>query len=142
MPSILVVDDDSGSCRLLLRLLGHLGHLAESAESGEQALAYLQNHVPELVILDVMMPGMDGLELLRRMRAAPRTARVPVVMFSAVSDPQLIEHALSKGANGYWVKGHIDFNRLDELVRPYLVCEEAPERAARAGAEKAELGPR
>jgi CheY-like chemotaxis protein len=54
------------------------------------------------------------------MRADPRTAAVPVVILSAVSDPQLIEHAKAKGASDYWIKAQVDYSQLKRMVGPYL----------------------
>jgi len=65
---VLVVDDDMGCGRLLALLIRHLGYNAEHVDSGGKALEYLSNCKPDLVILDVMMPDIDGLEVLRRMR--------------------------------------------------------------------------
>jgi DNA-binding response OmpR family regulator len=64
-----------------------------------------------VIVLDVMMPGMDGMEVLRRVRTDPRTCNVPVVMFSAVSDPAYRQSALQKGADDYVIKGS-EFNEL------------------------------
>jgi putative two-component system response regulator len=72
------------------------------------------------VILDLMMPGMDGLEVLRQMRADLQTTDVPVVILTAVSDPQLIEHAKEKGASDYWIKAQVDYTQLKRMVGPYL----------------------
>ena len=119
-PLILIVDDHLESCRPLARLLRFQGTRAVCMTSGELALAYLRKHTPKLVILDLMMPGMDGLEVLRHIRADPRTARMPVVMLSAVSDPNLIEHAKNKGANDYWIKSQVDYSRLKQLINPYV----------------------
>jgi PleD family two-component response regulator len=84
------------------------------------ALAYLRTHVPRLVILDVMMPGIDGMEVLRLMREDRRTANVPVVMYSAISDPEYVRFAKSRGATDFWIKSQIDFAKLHDLVSPYL----------------------
>ena len=63
---------------------------------------------------------MDGLEVLRQVRLDPRTASVPIVMFTAVSDPVLERHALQKGANDYLVKGRYDFRELSSRLSRYL----------------------
>ena len=123
MANILVVDDHVDTCKVLVRLLRHLHHAASCVHSGEEALAHLaQSPLPDLIILDVMMPGMDGIEVLRRIRSQPATANVLVVMFSAVTDPNFREHAISKGATDYWPKAGLDFDdltrRLAGLLRP------------------------
>jgi CheY-like chemotaxis protein len=117
---VLIVDDDPGCGRLLAVLIRHLGHQAHHVESGGKALEYLCDRKPDLVILDVMMPGIDGLEVLQRMRADPKTAGVPVVMFSAMSDPQFRQSVCDRGANDYWVKASIDFRALEQRLDAYL----------------------
>jgi CheY-like chemotaxis protein len=109
-----------GCGRLLALLIRHLGHNAEHVDSGCKALEYLSNCKPDLVILDVMMPGIDGLEVLRRMREDPETAGVPVVMFSALADPQFRQNACDRGANDYWVKASLDFRSLEQRLASYL----------------------
>ena len=121
--SVLIVDDDTGSGRLLAVLVRHLGHDATYVNSGGKALDYMGSHRPDLVILDLMMPGMDGLEVLRRMRQDPRTHEVPVVMFSALADPQFRKSACEQGANDYWVKASIDFAQLEQRLEEYLPPE-------------------
>jgi len=117
---ILIVDDDAGTGRLLALLVRHLGHDAAYVDSGGKALDYLSSHQPDLVILDVMMPGIDGMEVLSRLRGNPSTAQLPAVMFSALADPQFSDAARMRGANDYWVKASIDFRSLGERLEPYL----------------------
>ena len=117
---VLVVDDDMGCGRLLALLIRHLGYNAEHVDSGGKALEYLSNCKPDLVILDVMMPDIDGLEVLRRMRENPTTAAVPVVMFSAMADPQFCQSARERGANDYWIKASLDFRGLEQRLASYL----------------------
>ena len=83
-------------------------------------MAVLDRDLPDLVILDAMMPGMDGAEVLRQIRTAARTAAVPVVMLSAVADPAFQEHMIRKGANDYWVKASFDYGQLGERLQAYL----------------------
>jgi CheY-like chemotaxis protein len=127
MHSILVVDDNIDACEMLAKLLTMIGDKAVCVCCGQAALDSLRKHIPRLVILDVMMPGMDGIEVLRRIRADPRTAGLPVIMFSAVCDPQFAAYAKSEGANEFWVKGEIDFSTLHRRVAPYM---DAPAAAA------------
>ena len=63
-----------------------------------------------------MMPGIHGLEVLRRLRLDPTTAATPVVMWSAVADQQFIAHALNKGANDYWVKAGFNYAELPKML--------------------------
>jgi CheY-like chemotaxis protein len=120
MGLILIVDDQIEACRPLQLLLKHLGHRGVCVTSGEDALAYLRTKLPDLLILDVMMPGMDGIEVLRRVRAEPSMSAMPVVMFSAVSDPGFMAHAREKGATDYWVKASMGFDQVRDKVTALL----------------------
>jgi two-component system cell cycle response regulator len=122
MRHVLVVDDMVETCRLVAALVSRCGHRATWATSGEEALAALARNPADLVLLDAMMPGMDGAEVLRRIRSDATTATVPVVVFSAVADPQFRQHMLDEGANDYWVKAAFDFAQLQERLKPYLPC--------------------
>jgi CheY-like chemotaxis protein len=122
LPTVLVVDDHEPTGRAIARLISHAGYHGVHVDNGEAALRFMRGHRPALIVLDVMMPGMDGPEVLRRVREDPDTCELPVVMFSAVGDPPFISHMLSKGANDYWIKSQIDFAelkaRLDRFIAP------------------------
>lgn len=120
MPAVLVVDDNLENCRPLVRLLRHMGHNAAWATSGEDALAFLGRERVKLVILDVMMPQMDGFDVLRAVRAEPRHDGLPVVMYSASSDAEDIARATRLGAQGYLVKGRTDYDLLQAAVEAHL----------------------
>lgn len=120
MAKLLVVDDSVETARILSRLLTRLGHQVGVAHSGEAALSSLSNDQPDLIILDLMMPGIDGAEVLRRVREDPQTRAVPVTLFSAVSDPQVRDHLLAKGAQDFWLKGSFDFGQLRDRVNRLL----------------------
>jgi CheY-like chemotaxis protein len=120
MGRILIVDDEPQACQILSRLIRHLGHETAYRTGGAEALAFVESTPVDLMILDVMMPGMDGMEVLRRVRADPRTASTRVVMFSAVADRNFIDEAIRKGANDYWVKASFDFTQLKDRIE-YLV---------------------
>lgn len=125
MPSILVVDDDKPTAELFTVILRHLGYHVTPKFSGPAALEHMHMGVglPDLVILDMMMPDMNGLEVLKRVRTDARTASVPVVMFSALDDDEWRERAASAGATDYWIKGGFDAGELEERVRSSLPAE-------------------
>ena len=120
MGTVLIVDDNVDICRVLARLVRASGHAADVALGGQEAIDYLQCNVPGMIILDIMMPRIDGLDVLRAVRANPRTAAVPVIMFTAAGEGELRDHALRQGANGYWVKGSLDLTQLDQHISSYL----------------------
>jgi adenylate cyclase len=86
-PRILVVDDTPANVKLIGDLLSHKGYSVSSAASGEEALAAIAREMPDLVVLDVMMPGLSGYDVCRRLRADPATTLLPVVMATSL-DPQ------------------------------------------------------
>ena len=85
-PTILVVEDDPTLGRMLRDVLEAEGYQAVVAPSGEAGLSYALREVPELLLLDIMLPGMDGFEVVSKLRAHARTAHIPVVMLSARHD--------------------------------------------------------
>ena len=125
MGTVLIVDDEPQACAMMARLVRHFGHESVCRMGGQEALDYIGVSPVDLVILDVMMPGMDGLEVLARVRAEPRTAALPVVMFSAVADKGFIEDALRRGANDYWVKASFDFGQLKDRLERLISAEQS-----------------
>lgn len=95
-PTILVVDDNEGLVELLSRYLGGQACRVTAASSGQVGLQLAQELLPDAIILDVMMPEMDGWEFLQRLRANPATASIPVIICSVFNDPEL---AFSLGAS-------------------------------------------
>jgi DNA-binding response OmpR family regulator len=103
-PKVLVVDDDHALADLLVIMLGLDGFRAEAAYSGSQALASVAQEVPAAVVLDIMMPDMDGFTVLANLRGQAQTADVPIVMLSARVDIETEERSLAAGANSYLTK--------------------------------------
>jgi DNA-binding response OmpR family regulator len=96
---ILVVDDDPRLLHIVAMYLGIEGYDVATASNGEDGLKEVDSHKPELVILDIMMPGMDGVEACRSIRGNPATTHIPVLMFSALSGDDDVERARLAGAN-------------------------------------------
>jgi CheY-like chemotaxis protein len=120
MATVLIVDDQRETGHLLARILRYLGHRGVHVASGEDALQYIQQSKPDAVLLDYMMPGMDGLEVLRALRSDPKTQQVPVIMFSANSDPKVVESAMKEGASDYWVKASLAINEMENRLSRWL----------------------
>src|SRR5512134_595159 len=87
LPRILVVDDTPQNVKLLADILTAKGFVPVTAASGEEALAKLAAETPDLVLLDIMMPGLSGYDVCRQIRAEPATALLPVVLVTSL-DPQ------------------------------------------------------
>jgi adenylate cyclase len=102
-PSVLVVDDQPPNIRLLDAILSPRGYVVHPATSGEQALEVLATTAVDLVLLDILMPGIDGYEVCRRIRDQERTAYLPVVMVTASGDEQKVK-ALEAGADDFLTK--------------------------------------
>jgi DNA-binding response OmpR family regulator len=101
---ILVVDDDVDTLNLIGLTLKRYGFEVDKAESGPEALRLLNHDMPDLIILDVMMPQVDGYEVCRQIRADPRLARLPVVMLTARSQMESQVEAFRAGADDYITK--------------------------------------
>jgi two-component system cell cycle response regulator len=101
---ILLIDDDTKLTDLLQLVFESKGFGVTIANSGIQALESLETELPEAVLLDLMMPGMSGLEVCQRIRANPRTSAVPVVVLTAKSGIESKQELLKAGATDYLVK--------------------------------------
>jgi DNA-binding response OmpR family regulator len=109
---VLIVDDDPFLRELLMHKLSAAGYVVSSARNGGEALEQCQYPLPDLVVLDAMMPVTDGFEVLRRLKSDPATAAVPVIMLTALRREEDVVGALKLGAADYLVKPFIP----DELV--------------------------
>ncbi|MGH8648519.1 MAG: response regulator, partial [Burkholderiales bacterium] len=101
---ILVVDDTPQNVKLLTDLLTVKGHAVVTAVNGEEALARIASDRPDLVLLDVMMPGMSGYDVCRKIRANPATAMLPVIMVTALDPTQEREKGIDAGADDFLTK--------------------------------------
>ena len=99
--SVLVVDDDPMKRQLLRLILERAGVGVAEAADGTEALLSLENVVPDLMTLDVMMPQMDGFTVCGHVRENPRTAELPIIIVSARADGGSIREGLAAGANRY-----------------------------------------
>lgn len=114
---ILAVDDEPLNLMILKELFED-EHDITLAESGEEAMDKLENAVPDVVLLDVMMPGIDGIEVCKRIRSNPKFEKVKVVMVSGKAMESDIQRGLDAGADHY-ISKPFDMMELMEIVEAY-----------------------
>lgn len=104
MKKILVVDDEAETVRMLSLAVELAGFQPVGAQSGQAALEAVGRSAPDAVLLDLMMPGMDGFELARRLRAHPATARVPIIVVTAMAELGTEDRCREAGASAFLQK--------------------------------------
>lgn len=103
-PMVLVVDDDEFQCKIMARILDAENYRLLFAGSGVETLGLLRRMRPDLILMDVMLPDMDGVEITRRVKAIPQLARIPVIMITGKSERSVITESLKAGAMDFLVK--------------------------------------
>jgi CheY-like chemotaxis protein len=116
---ILLIDDSEMHVNTLIKLLQVRGYEAEAVLDPAEALHTIESRRPKLVILDIMMPGIDGLSLLKKIKDTPSTANIPVVIFSGKMFPPEKKKALALGAEKFLIKPMSSADLLEE-ISPYL----------------------
>lgn len=130
---ILIVDDNISNLKMIRLVLRTEGYEIRTASDSEEALAVLENFQPRLILMDIQLPGMDGLELTQKLKAAPDTRDIIVVAFTAYAMKGDEEKALAAGCDGYVTKP-IDTRTFPALVARFLeggvasASEAAPSR--------------
>lgn len=114
---ILAVDDEEDIVRLVQFVLERAGYTVRTALSGVEALERVKEAIPALIICDIMMPHMDGLELVRRLKAEPSTEIIPVVMLTARSSDADVSEGWLQGADLYLTKPFSPFELLNFVNR-------------------------
>jgi len=118
---ILVVDDNDGGLLLATAVLQREGFRVDSAGSAEDVRKRLTARLPDLILMDVQLPGQDGLSLTRQLRADPATAAIPIVALTAHAMASDREDAFAAGCVGY-ISKPIDTRTLGDLVRRFLTA--------------------
>ena len=116
---ILIVDDTPANLRLLAGILAEQGHKVRPASHGQMALLAAQAQPPDLILLDIMMPEMDGYETMQRIRKLPKFGKLPMIALTAKAMKGDREKCLEAGANDYLPKP-VDVDRLISMLRVWL----------------------
>jgi len=117
---VLVVDDEDMTRQMIVMFLTMDGHQSVEAENGVEALEQVAKHHPDAIILDVMMPEMDGITMCKKLRANPATASIPVLMLSGRSQINAEQEGLEAGANAY-MKKPMDPNEMLVILKKIMM---------------------
>lgn len=127
MSKLLIVEDDPLVSRMYKKIFGFEGFDVETAVDGKVGLQKARTLKPELVLLDVMMPAMNGFEVLEKMKADPELRDVPVIVLSNLSGTYDAKKALDMGAIAYMVKSEYKPKEVAMRVKGYLTDSKAPQ---------------
>ncbi|OGE29291.1 hypothetical protein A2867_05420 [Candidatus Daviesbacteria bacterium RIFCSPHIGHO2_01_FULL_40_11] len=120
MPKILIVEDDPFLLKMYAKKLQVEGFEVEIAKDGEEGLAKFKSFLPDLVLLDVMLPKLNGLEVIERVKADPETQSIPILVLSNLSATADTETAVKKGAVGYLIKSNYTPSQVIDKVKGFL----------------------
>lgn len=119
-PIVLAVDDNEDNLVLLNQVLMILGYSFISCRDGHSAILLAQNYQPDLILLDIMLPDLDGLEVVRQLKQDPQTSQIPIVAVTAMARPEDRERILAAGCVDYIKKPYI-IDDLEITIRRFLV---------------------
>jgi len=120
MSKILIVEDDALMARLYEKVFKFEGYAVDVALNGREGLEKVRAGEPTLVVLDIMMPEMNGLEVLDKLKADPETKSIPVVVLTNLAGSQDAEAALTKGAVKYIVKSEYEPKAIANMIKEVL----------------------
>lgn len=104
MIKLLVIDDDPFILTLVKKTFSSLGFEVLTAPDGFEGIDAIKKHKPALILLDIMMPILDGLEVLKRVKESPEVSRIPIIMFTAVAENKMVVESSKLGADDYIIK--------------------------------------
>ena len=117
---ILVVEDDPFVSNLLIKNLLSAGYSVINAVDGQKALTMLETERPQVILLDLLLPGLDGFEVLKKIKANPETSKIPVFILSNLGSQDDINKALQLGATDYIIKANFTLTEIVERIKTVL----------------------
>lgn len=118
--SILLVEDDRFVSDIYKRRLGLEGYEVVFVSDGRDALNILEKMTPDLVLLDIMMPVVDGMKVLEKMKGEDRWRKIPVIMLTNLAEKEYIEKSIAMGADGYIIKAHFTPSEVMQKIKNVL----------------------
>ncbi|HLB51845.1 hypothetical protein A3F07_04255 [candidate division WWE3 bacterium RIFCSPHIGHO2_12_FULL_38_15] len=120
MNRLLIIEDEAVVARMYEKIFNYAGFTVEIAGDGEDGLAKVKNTNPDLILLDIMMPKMDGLKVLDILKKDEFTKNIPVVVLTNLGNDAVVTEAFRLGATGYIFKSGMSNDRIVEEVKQYL----------------------
>lgn len=118
---LLIVEDDFFIRDIYTKKFSSLGFMVEIAENGNSALKKLETLMPDIILMDVTMPYLDGLEVLEEIKKKPNLRSIPILILSNISEKEKVEKALEMGADNYLIKSH--FTPLEVVAKVDEILE-------------------
>ncbi|PIP26861.1 MAG: response regulator [Candidatus Moranbacteria bacterium CG_4_9_14_3_um_filter_40_7] len=119
-PKIMVVEDDSFVMDIYQTKLSQEGYEVIQAENGVEAFKKLETKIPDLILLDIIMPYMDGLQMLKKIKLEEKLKNIPVILLTNLSQKENIDEGLGLGAEGYLIKSHFTPSEVLEKIKKYI----------------------
>jgi CheY-like chemotaxis protein len=126
MPTVMVVDDTAIIRETVARILRREGFTTICAANGKEALETIKDAAPDIMLLDIMMPEMDGMTTLAQLRQNPLWHSLPIIMMTALSDDENMAKAERLGANDYMVKACVSIDQMLQRMRRLLDAKVQP----------------
>lgn len=120
MKKILIIEDDKFLRELIARKLGREGYETSEAVDGEEGFKKIKSENPDLVLLDLILPGIDGFEVLSKMKDDVLVSQIPVIILSNLGQKEDVDRGLKLGAQDYLIKAHFTPGEIIEKVRAVL----------------------
>jgi CheY-like chemotaxis protein len=133
MTKVLLIEDDPLIYRLYQKLFSLEGYEIELAENGQLGLEKLKTFHPDILLMDIMMPTMNGLEMLTELKSKPETKDIPVVVLTNIADMNITQMALSKGANLCIIKSQTEPSDVINSVNAVLSKTAQPDQPEATG---------
>ncbi len=116
---VLIIEDDEQIASILTDFIKSCNYDAQSAPNGDLGLKLTQKNIPDLVLLDITLPNMSGIDVLTRIKSESKTKDIPVIMCTALKQLNEVETCCKLGAEGYITKP-FDLERVYKMIKPYL----------------------
>lgn len=117
---IMVIEDEPAILKALIEVLQMNGYEVASAANGEQGLNTIADFKPDMILLDLILPGKNGFEVLKEVKASPENSRVPVIILSNLGDEEEIQQGLKLGAADFLIKADYDLSEVVKIIAKYL----------------------
>ena len=125
--NILIIEDEHDIREIYVEVLQSFGYKVEQAPDGESGMQKIRNVEWDLLLLDIMLPGRDGLKILKEIKEDPELKKGPVIALTNLNSENIIQEAFSSGADGYLIKSEITPDKIVEEVGRLLLEEEGSE---------------